>query len=96
MKQKSHQTGDIFQESTFGVQEVGGFASKTGKQGGKPSKPVFIVSDQEYNIAHSAKLWHYCICNEGFPTKPFYTKHGKSGCLLFQAEELLQGKRLRS
>ena len=82
-----------FKSSEF-EDEVGNFARRPVAHGGKPGKPVFVVSEDA--VAHSGKLWHCSGCGQGFATKTFFSKHREEGCQLFQSDLLiLAGRRSR-
>ena len=52
----------FFKSSEF-EDEVGNFARRPVAHGGKPGKPVFVVSEDA--VAHSGKLWHCSGCGKG-------------------------------
>ena len=81
-----------FKNNKF-VEDVGAFCRKPLAGGGKPGKPVFIVSGQEYGADHSGQLWHCSTCCVGHATKQhFKSSHKKQSCQLFQSSFLLAGK----
>ena len=83
----------LFFKNTEVTEEVGQFARRPEAGGGKPGKRVFILSEVPVE-AHSGKLWHCDGCRKGFPTKPFFDKHG--GCQLYQLyqrELLIEGQK---
>ena len=80
-----------FKSSEF-EDEVGNFARRPVAHGGKPGKPVFVVSEDA--VAHSGKLWHCSGCGRGFSTKAFFSKHKEGeGCQLFESVLLIGGKK---
>ena len=82
-------------------EDVGNFARKKVPGGGKPGKPVFILTcgccEAE---AHSGKLWHCRGCGQGFATKSFFDsqKHHprEESCQLWERKLLLDPQEKKS